>query len=253
MSHGCSSSRLGHAIIVAVVGHPAHRTALVTGATRGLGLACARRLAEEGLTVVVTGRDLDRARERADVLAGEGARALPEQLEVTDPGSVERCSRALSRAGVDVDVLVNNAAIELDEGWSALDIDEETLRRTLDTNLLGVFRTSRTFIPGMIRRGYGRVVNVSSGAGSLTSMRGYAPAYSISKAALNALTRQLAAHVRGDVKVNAADPGWVRTDMGGPAAPRSVEQGADTIVWLATLPTDGPNGGFFYERRPADW
>jgi NAD(P)-dependent dehydrogenase (short-subunit alcohol dehydrogenase family) len=70
---------------------------------------------------------------------------------------------------------------------------------------------------------------------------------------LNALTRQLAAHVRGDVKVNAADPGWVRTDMGGPAAPRSVEQGADTIVWLATLPTDGPNGGFFYERRPADW
>jgi NAD(P)-dependent dehydrogenase (short-subunit alcohol dehydrogenase family) len=238
---------------VAVVGQPTHRTALVTGATRGIGLACARRLAEDGLTVVVTGRDVNRVRERAVALAGDGARVVPEQLDVTDPGSVERCAEALSRAGIDVDVLVNNAAIELDEGWSALDIDDEILHRTLDTNLLGAFRTCRAFIPAMVRRGYGRVVNVSSGAGSLTSMRGYAPAYSISKAALNALTRQLAAHVRGDVKVNAADPGWVRTDMGGPAAPRSVEQGADTIAWLATLPPNGPNGGFFYERRRADW
>jgi NAD(P)-dependent dehydrogenase (short-subunit alcohol dehydrogenase family) len=105
----------------------------------------------------------------------------------------------------------------------------------------------------MVDRGYGRVVNVSSGAGSLSRMRGYAPAYSISKAALNALTRQLATHTRGDVKVNALDPGWVRTEMGGRAGPRSPEAAAEDVLWLATLPRDGPTGGFFYDRRPASW
>jgi NAD(P)-dependent dehydrogenase (short-subunit alcohol dehydrogenase family) len=232
---------------------PSVRTALVTGATRGLGLECARQLAESGLRVVLTGRDLARVHDRAEALSRSGDAVLPLRLDVADPGSVEEAAQRLEEDGVEVDVLVNNAAVLLDEGRSVLGLDEETFRRTLEVNLFGAFRTCVAFLPAMVGRGYGRVVNVSSGAGALTRMRGYAPAYSISKAALNALTRQLAAHVHGDVKVNAADPGWVRTDMGGGNAPRSASQGVDTIVWLATLPTDGPTGGFFYERRPMDW
>jgi NAD(P)-dependent dehydrogenase (short-subunit alcohol dehydrogenase family) len=232
---------------------PSVRTALVTGATRGLGLECARQLADSGLRVVLTGRDLVRARDRAEALSRSGDAVLPLRLDVADPGSVNEAAHRLEGDGIEVDVLINNAAVLLDEGRSVLSLDEETFRRTLEVNLLGAFRTCAAFLPAMVGRGYGRVVNVSSGAGALTRMRGYAPAYSISKAALNALTRQLAAHAHGDVKVNAADPGWVRTDMGGGSAPRSASQGAETIVWLATLPTDGPTGGFFYERRPMDW
>jgi NAD(P)-dependent dehydrogenase (short-subunit alcohol dehydrogenase family) len=232
---------------------PSVRTALVTGATRGLGLECARQLADSGLRVVLTGRDLARARDRAEALSRSGDAVLPLRLDVADPGSVNEAAHRLEGDGIEVDVLINNAAVLLDEGRSVLSLDEETFRRTLEVNLLGAFRTCAAFLPAMVGRGYGRVVNVSSGAGALTRMRGYAPAYSISKAALNALTRQLAAHAPGDVKVNAADPGWVRTDMGGDSAPRSASEGAETIVWLATLPTDGPTGGFFYERRPMDW
>jgi NAD(P)-dependent dehydrogenase (short-subunit alcohol dehydrogenase family) len=113
---------------------------------------------------------------------------------------------------------------------------------------------SQAFVPGMIERRYGRVVNVSSGAGQLSTMGTYAPAYSTSKTAVNAFTRQLAAAARGTgVLVNSVDPGWVRSDMGGPSAPRSIEQGADTIVWAATLPDNGPTGGFFADRRHRDW
>ncbi len=131
-------------------------------------------------------------------------------------------------------------------------MDEETFRRALEINTLGPFRICQAFVPAMVRRGYGRVVNVSSGGGSFGE--GIGPvAYGASKAALNALTVKVAEAARGDVKANAMCPGWVRTDMGGAGAPRSPEQAADTLVWLATLPTDGPNGGFFRDRRPIPW
>jgi NAD(P)-dependent dehydrogenase (short-subunit alcohol dehydrogenase family) len=229
------------------------RVALVTGANRGIGREAARQLARAGLFVVATGRDRARMVATAEELDREGIQVQAEELDVADPESVTACASDLRRAGLTVDVLVNNAAILLDEGGSAVDLAEDVLRRTLETNLLGPVRTCRAFVPGMVERGYGRVVNVSSGAGSLARMGGYAPAYSISKAALNALTRQLAAHVHGDVKVNAVDPGWVRTDMGGPGAPGAPEKAVETIVWLATLPIEGPSGGFFYQRRPAEW
>jgi NAD(P)-dependent dehydrogenase (short-subunit alcohol dehydrogenase family) len=140
------------------------------------------------------------------------------------------------------------------ENEDALSIPPDAYRQTFDTNVFGVIDVCRVFVPAMARAGYGRIVNVSSGAGQLATMSAYAPAYSMSKAALNAFTRILAHTCRDrGVLVNAVDPGWVSTDMGGPAAPRSPEEGADTIVWLATLPDGGPTGGFFHDRRPIEW
>lgn len=222
------------------------RTALVTGANRGIGYEAARQLAGAGLDVVLTSRgDATGLAERL------GARH--EQLDVSDPAGVEACAERLHADGVEVDVLVNNAGVLLDDGEGALAISDEVLRATLEVNLFGPLRTTRAFVPAMVERGYGRVVNVSSGAGQVTETSSYAPAYSVSKAALNLLTRKVALAVRGDVKVNAMCPGWVRTDMGGLSAPRSPEEAADTIVWLATLPPDGPTNGFFRDRRPISW
>jgi NAD(P)-dependent dehydrogenase (short-subunit alcohol dehydrogenase family) len=229
------------------------RTALVTGANRGIGLEVCRQLAATGLRVILTARDGARAEAAAATLADSGD-VVAATLDVTDEHSVSTLATDLSRRGLQVDVLVNNAAVLVGESIGVLETAVEDLRATFETNLFGVVLVSQAFVPGMIARRYGRVVNVSSQAGQLLSMGTYAPAYSMSKAALNAFTRQLAGAAHGrNVLVNSADPGWVRTAMGGPSAPRSVEQGAETLVWLATLPAKGPTGGFFSDRKPIDW
>jgi NAD(P)-dependent dehydrogenase (short-subunit alcohol dehydrogenase family) len=175
-------------------------------------------------------------------------------MDVTDSAGIAGARRTIESRFGGVDVLVNNAAILLHESSDVLAVPPEGFRDTFETNVLGAIEVCRAFVSAMAERGYGRVVNVSSGAGQLSSMSTYAPAYSMSKAALNAFTRILAATYRdGGVLVNAVDPGWVRTDMGGPSAPRSVEKGAETIVWLATLPDKGPTGGFFRDRRAIEW
>jgi NAD(P)-dependent dehydrogenase (short-subunit alcohol dehydrogenase family) len=231
------------------------RVALVTGANRGLGLETSRELLAKGMRVVMAGRDvgaLERARRGLDEKAR--ARAVVVAMDVADVKSIAAAHAIVrGRVGV-VDVLVNNAAVLLFENEDVLSIPPSAYRDTFATNVFGVIEVCRAFVPDMAPRRYGRVVNVSSGAGQLATMSTYAPAYSISKAALNAFTRILASTYRDSgILANAVDPGWVRTDMGGPSAPRSPQEGADTIVWLATLSDDGPTGGFFHDRSAIEW
>ena len=215
-------------------------TALVTGANRGIGLEVARQLAARGFTVLAGARD-------PDAVPDGDLRAV--RLDVTDQATIG----AVRRETGELDVLVNNAAIHYDTWESALTADLDVVREALDTNTLGAWRMAMAFAPLLAASGHGRLVNVSSGAGALTRMRDGAPAYSVSKAALNALTLMLADALRRDrVLVNAACPGWVATDMGGPGG-RPVRDGAGGIVWAATLPDDGPTGGFFRDRRPIPW
>jgi NAD(P)-dependent dehydrogenase (short-subunit alcohol dehydrogenase family) len=230
------------------------RVALVTGANRGLGLETSRQLLAQGLKVVLSGRDEDALDRAAATLGSRGDRVMTVRMDVVDVGSIKEAQVAVERGFGRVDVVVNNAAVLIAEHGEVLSIPSEAYRRTFETNVFGVIEVCRAFAPAMARAGYGRIVNVSSRAGQLATMSTYAPAYSMSKTALNAFTRILAPTYRAKgVLVNAVDPGWVRTDMGGPSAPRSPREGADTIAWLATLPDDGPSGGFFHDRRVIEW
>jgi NAD(P)-dependent dehydrogenase (short-subunit alcohol dehydrogenase family) len=227
------------------------RTALVTGANRGIGLEVCKQLGRLGLRILLTGRSAPAVEEAAGRLAAEGLDVEPEELDVASEASVAACARRLESRGRAVDVLVNNAAVYT--AGSLLAAASEALVEAMAINVFGPLWTCRAWMPGMERRGYGRIVNVSSGSGSFAEGLAGPPAYAISKAALDALTVRLAAEACGDVKVNAVCPGWVRTRMGGEGAPRSVDQGADGIVWAATLPPDGPSGGLFRDRRPIPW
>jgi NAD(P)-dependent dehydrogenase (short-subunit alcohol dehydrogenase family) len=231
-----------------------HRVALVTGANRGIGLEVCRQLAKRDLRVVLTGRNASHAESAAAELHEQGLDVVAAVMDITDVSSVRACVRDVASRVGEVDVLVNNAAVLIAEHGELLDTSIDVFRETFATNVWGALMVCQALVPSMIARRYGRIVNVSSAAGQLSSMSTYAPAYSISKVALNALTVQLAAAVRGTgVLVNCVNPGWVRTRMGGSGAPRSAEQGAETIVWAATLPSNGPTGSFFSDRRPIDW
>jgi len=226
------------------------RIALVTGGNRGIGLEVVRQLARRGDTVVLTARALAKAERAASDLQGT---VLPRRLDVTDSATIEQLATELDETYGKLDVLVNNAAIHYDTWQHAADADLDTVREAFETNLLGAWQTTLCMLPLLRRSGHGRVVNVSSEAGSLTNMGDGTPGYAVSKAALNALTRMLAAELRADrVLVNAVCPGWVATDMGGPGG-RPVEDGAAGVVWAATLPDDGPTGGFFRDGRPLPW
>jgi NAD(P)-dependent dehydrogenase (short-subunit alcohol dehydrogenase family) len=230
------------------------RAALVTGANRGIGREIARQLAALGVTTIVTARDRAKAESAAAELAADGLPVAARSLDVTDPASVARLAKDVGAEPGRLDILVNNAGILLDHRASVRDVDLAVVRETLETNLLGAWSVTVALLPLLEQSGRGRIVNVSTGLAQLADMGGGTPAYRVSKTGLNALTRILAAELRASgVLVNAACPGWVRTDMGGPSAPRSVKEGADTAVWLATLPDDGPTGGFFRDRKPFAW
>jgi len=227
------------------------RVALVSGGNRGIGLEVCRQLAERGITVVMGSRDAEQGRTAAAKLP-EGV--IVQQLDVSDPESVERISRSVEEEFGRLDILVNNAAISNDEGQSGVDADLDRVREALEANLLGAWRLCEVAVPLMRRNGYGRIVNVSTGLASLEDMGGGSPGYRVSKTALNVLTRILASELRGSgILVNAVNPGWVQTDMGGSGATRTVEEGAEALVWAATLPNNGPTGGFFRDREPVAW
>ena len=229
------------------------RIALVTGANRGLGFETCRQLAQLGLTVVLSARDLTKGEIAAKRLIERGLDIIFYELDVSDQSHMGRIAHQIEQRFGRLDVLVNNAAILYDTWQNAVNADLNVVNQALATNLFGPWRLSQLCIPIMKRNKYGRIVNVSSGAGSLNYMDGGTPAYSVSKAALNALTRILAAELRGTgILVNAIDPGWVATDLGGNGG-RPVENGAKGIVWAATLPDNGPSGGFFFDSKPAPW
>ncbi len=221
--------------------------ALVTGANRGIGFEIARQLKAKGFTVLLGARDAEEGQAAADRL---DATWVP--LDVAEAESVSEAAEWVRSEHGRLDVLVNNAGLLLDEGASVLDFDEAALLGTLQVNLFGAWRVSAAFAP-LLTKG-GRVINVSSGAGQLSRMGAWAPAYSVSKAALNAHTLQLSQALAGrGVAVNAMCPGWVRTRMGGEGAPRSVEQGADTALWLATEAPLDLSGKFFRNREEIPW
>jgi NAD(P)-dependent dehydrogenase (short-subunit alcohol dehydrogenase family) len=227
------------------------RLALVSGGNRGIGLEVCRQLAERGYAVVMGSRDGEKGRVAAEGLEWN---VIPQQLDVADAGSVDRMTAFLEGEFGRLDILVNNAGISNDEGQRGVDADLDRVKESLEVNLFGAWRLCEMAIPLMRRNGYGRIVNVSTGLAALEDMGGGSPGYRVSKTALNALTRILASELRGSgILVNAVNPGWVQTDMGGFGATRSVEEGAEALLWAATLPNSGPTGGFFQDRRPVPW
>jgi len=233
---------------------PARKIAIVTGGNRGLGLEIARQLLKADLFVVVGARDRAKCDAALASLKGDG-NADAHVLDVNDTKNVRRFVDYVEKQHGAPSVLVNNAGVYPEETQAkVIDSSTSIWRETLETNLFGAMRMCREVVPLMQRLRYGRIVNVSSGLGQLETMGEGSPAYRVSKAALNALTRTLAAEVAGSgILVNSMSPGWVRTDMGGDEAPRSVEEGADTAVWLSLLPSSGPTGQFFRDRKPIPW
>lgn len=230
------------------------RTAVVTGGNRGIGYEVCRQLAQRGYRVILTSRDVNRGLAAAEELQRAGHEVIYRPLDVTSLVHVRDLQHYVERNFGAASVLVNNAGVYPDEGRNVLDVEMAVYRDTMEINLFGPLLLGQAFIPQMLGQGYGRVVNVSSAAGQIGSMVADTPSYRLSKLALNGLTLMLADSVRGsNVLVNAVCPGWVRSDMGGPAAPRSVAQGADTVVWLATLPDGGPSGGFYRDRELIPW
>ena len=230
------------------------KTAIVTGANRGIGLEIARQLVKEGIRVVIGSRDPGKG-ERACASLKAGDLAVSHALDVNDTRNVQRFVEFVEKCCGAPAILVNNAGVfpESNEGL-VTDTKTSLWRETFETNLFGAVRLCREVVPLMQRVAYGRIVNISSGLGQLTQIGAGSPAYRVSKAALNAFTATLAAEVKGSgILVNSMSPGWVRTDMGGKDAPRGVEEGAETAVWLALLPSTGPTGKFFRDRKPIPW
>lgn len=238
------------------------RIALVTGANKGLGFEISRQLAKQGIKVILGARDPRKGQEATEKLQQEGLDIQFHQLDVTDAASIEATRDFLEQNFGKLDILVNNAGIILDWGTNPSNVEIAVLRQTFDANFFGVFAATKAFLPLIRKSNAGRIVNMSSTLGSLGNtldvnspyfdFRGFA--YQSSKTALNALTVQFAKELADtQIKVNSACPGWVQTDMGSADAPLSVEQGADTPVWLATLPENGSTGGFFNSRQPLPW
>lgn len=235
------------------------KIAVITGASRGLGYATSEALARMGYKVVMAMRNPDKAQEQINKLKMKDLDVTAMKLDVANEKSIETFATQVMREMGAVDVLVNNAGIFIDDedggNNSVFKTKSTTIQKTFTTNTLGPFLLIQKLLPMMIDGGYGRIVNVSSGMGQLSEMnQGYA-AYRISKTGVNVVTKVFSQEVegKGDILINSVCPGWVKTDMGGKGAARTIEQGIKGIVWAATLPKGGPNGGFFRDGERLDW
>lgn len=236
--------------------------ALITGANKGIGFEIARQLGKLGYLVLVGARDKKRGQAAVDRLKAEHLDAHLQLLDVTHQPSITRTHNFIEQEYGHLDVLVNNAAAGHDKILKPSEIPLDTIREVFEPNFFGLIAVTQSLVPLLVKSSAGRIVNLSSSLGSLTTLNDPTSfegdfrllGYGASKAAVNMFTVQLAHELRGTkVKVNSAHPGWIKTDMGGEEAPGTVEEGADTPVWLATLPDDGPTGGFFSERKPLPW
>ena len=229
------------------------KVALVTGANQGIGLACVELLAEQGISVVLTSRDEQKGLEALDSLTNK-ENVFVHQLEIIDSKSIEQARAFVEQKFGQLDILINNAAINYDTWHNRLDADLDEIATTMDTNVLGAWRVTQAFLPLLRKSSRASIVNVSSGAGNLASQTGNTPGYSLSKLALNGLTMQMANELRKEgILVNSVCPGWVRTQMGGIGAPRSPKKGAETIVWAAFLEDKSLTGKFFRDKLEISW
>src|SRR5690242_3832909 len=233
------------------MGASVKRTVLVTGANRGIGLAIAAQLAALGHSVLLGARDLKAGADAARSLREQGRDIESVHIDLADASSIDAAVGALDKSGRHVDALVNNAGVLHEK--PILELTDAEIADSVAVHLRGPLRLIRSLAPKMIARRYGRIVNLSSGWGSFAEGMGGPGLYGVTKAALNALTVRLSKELPASVKVNAMCPGWVRTRMGGQGATRNPDEGADTAVWLATLPEDGPTGGFFRDRKRIEW
>jgi len=232
------------------------KVTLVTGSNKGIGLAIAEGLAKLGFHVVITSRTLSDAEKAATNIIASGGNASAIELDVTNSEMVDAAAGFVREKFGRLDVLVNNAGVALDQFIPASDVDIDLVRRTMEVNLYGAIDVTQKLLPLMKKQKHGRIVNISSELGSIGSMEMAGTlAYRTSKAALNAMTKLFALEVEvsEDILINAACPGWVKTELGGPDAPRSTQEGADTAIWLATLPAGGPNGALFRDRETYPW
>lgn len=230
------------------------KVAVVTGANRGIGLEICRQLAQQSVHVILTSRDAAKGQAAQQKLAAAGLDVAFHPLDVTDADSITRLAAFVQETYGWLHILVNNAGIFIDDRHSLLTVNMDVMRRTLEVNAYGPLMLYQALVPLLQRSRHGRIVNVSSSIGDLGNLGSSYPAYRLSKIILNLHTRILAEELRGTgILVNAMCPGWVRSDMGGRGAPRSVAQGADTAVWLALLPDNGPTGQYFRDRAPIPW
>ena len=230
------------------------QVALVTGGNRGIGYELVKQLALNGFKVILTSRDLEKGQEAALKLRELDLDVSFVEMDVTNQESIHQAVVIINDEYGRLDVLINNAGVYLDENKKLLNMNSSILEKTMATNFFGVYYCLQSFMPLMEKGGYGRIITISSEYGAMSEMavRGVG-AYKLSKFALNGLTQLVAAEINGDIKINAADPGWVSSDMGGPSAPRTPKQAAESILWLATIGQEGPNGGFFRDGIRIDW
>jgi NAD(P)-dependent dehydrogenase (short-subunit alcohol dehydrogenase family) len=227
---------------------------LVTGGNRGIGYELAKQLGVNGFKVILASRDPVLGPEAAQKLRASGLDVSFVPIDVEDQESIRQAVITVNEQYGRLDVLINNAGVYLDKNEKLLYMDPSILEKTMAINFFGAYHVMRSFIPLMEKQGYGRIINVSSEYGAVSEMSDQGVgAYKLSKLALNGLTRLAAAEIKGDIKINAVDPGWVSTDMGGPSAPRTPKEAAESILWLATTGPDGPNGEFFRDRERIDW